>query len=35
VAGPELTLIAVGIMVLAASLVLAAVTREPRRPRVY
>lgn len=35
VAGPELTLIAVGIVVLAASLVLAAVTREPRRPRVY
>lgn len=35
VAGPELSVISVGVVVLVASLVLAAVTWRPRRPRVY
>jgi hypothetical protein len=35
VAGPELSVLVVGIIVLTASLVLAAITWKPRRPRVY
>ena len=35
VAGPELSVLVVGIIVLTASLVLAATTWKPRRPRVY
>lgn len=35
IAGPELTVLGVGIVVLTASLVLAAITWKPRRPRVY